>query len=110
MCRLQEAEERYENRESRPEDLELIEQLRQQLYEREMLVKRMEEEKQYFQRELVNRETNFNKVFNSDPKVGVLNPFQSKKVSLKSADFEKSTLASLAKQDFKEYMGYRMLV
>ena len=45
-----------------------------------MLMKRMDQEKQYFQRELVNRETNFNKVFNSDPKVGVLNPFE-KKVS-----------------------------
>ena len=51
-----------------------------QVHEREMLMKRMDQEKQYFQRELVNRETNFNKVFNSDPKVGVLNPFE-KKVS-----------------------------
>jgi len=30
--------------------------------------------------ELVNRETNFNKVFNADPKVGILNPLAVHKV------------------------------
>jgi hypothetical protein len=32
--------------------------------------------------ELVNRETNFNKVFNGDPKVGVLNPLTVAKVRI----------------------------
>ena len=41
----------------------------------------VQEEKRYFQMELVNRETNFNKVFNSDPKVGFLNPLTASKVS-----------------------------
>lgn len=39
-----------------------------------------QEEKRFFQMELVNRETNFNKVFNGDPKVGVLNPLTVAKV------------------------------
>lgn len=75
---LQEAEEKYHNRESRPEDLEAIAQLRDAIKEREMRMKTLIEEKQYYQMELVNRETNFNKVFNTDPKVGVLNPLQKK--------------------------------
>ncbi|XP_033756582.1 protein FAM184A-like [Pecten maximus] len=75
---LQEAEEKYHNRESRPEDLEAIAQLRDAIREREMRMKTLIEEKQYYQMELVNRETNFNKVFNTDPKVGVLNPLQKK--------------------------------
>ena len=35
ISRLEEAEERYANRESRPEDLELIEQLRSAILEKE---------------------------------------------------------------------------
>jgi len=40
----------------------------------------IQEEKRHYQMELVNRETNFNKVFNADPKVGVLNPLTIHKV------------------------------
>lgn len=76
---LDEAEERYANRESRPEDLELIEQLRQDVIEKEQRVKALIEEKKFYQMELVNRETNFNKVFSASPNVGVLNPLDSKK-------------------------------
>lgn len=33
-----------------------------------------QDEKRYYQLELVNRETNFNKVFNNNTNVGVINP------------------------------------
>lgn len=33
-----------------------------------------QEDNKFYQLELVNRETNFNKVFNSNPTVGVINP------------------------------------
>ncbi|XP_041368165.1 protein FAM184A-like [Gigantopelta aegis] len=81
QIQLDEAEERYDNRDSRPEDLELIEQLRDAIQEREMRIKEIIDEKRFYQLELVNRETNFNKVFNSSPNVGVLNPltFNNKK-------------------------------
>jgi hypothetical protein len=44
----------------------------------------LQDEKKHFQMELVNRETNFNKMFNGDPKVGVMNPlvFPTHKVRL----------------------------
>lgn len=71
---LDEAEERFSNRESRPDDLELIHQLRNAVAERELAMKKLLDDKKYYQMELVNRETNFNKVFNSTPNVGVLNP------------------------------------
>jgi hypothetical protein len=32
------------------------------------------DEKKYFQMELVNRENNFNKMFNTTPNIGVMNP------------------------------------
>ncbi|XP_013402625.1 protein FAM184A-like [Lingula anatina] len=76
---LEEAEDNYRNRESRPEDLEMIKQLQKALEDREEYMKRLEDEKKYYQLELVNRETNFNKVFNTQPNVGVLNPFMKPK-------------------------------
>ncbi|XP_046334607.2 protein FAM184A-like isoform X1 [Haliotis rufescens] len=79
QIQLEEAEERYENRESRPEDLELIQQLRDAIAEREQRLKEIMDEKRFYQLELVNRETNFNKVFNSSPNVGILNPLNVKK-------------------------------
>ena len=39
-----------------------------------------QDEKRFYQLELVNRETNFNKVFNTAPNVGVLNPLNASKV------------------------------
>ena len=36
------------------------------------------DEKRYFQMELLNRETNFNKVFKAAPNIGVINPLQAK--------------------------------
>ncbi|WAR21084.1 F184A-like protein [Mya arenaria] len=57
---LNEAEDKYNNRESRPEDLELIEQLRYSIREKEEKVRALI-------MELVNRETNFNKVFSASP-------------------------------------------
>ncbi|XP_050395937.1 protein FAM184A [Patella vulgata] len=75
---LQEAEERYRNRESRPEDLELIMQLRDSISERELRVKELIDEKRFYQLELVNRETNFNKIFNTTQNIGVLNPLTAK--------------------------------
>ena len=38
----------------------------------------LQEEKKFFQMELVNRETNFNKVFSASPNVGILNPLDAK--------------------------------
>lgn len=71
---LAEAEDKYNHRDSRPEDLELIHQQREEISEREMRIKQLIDEKRFYQLELVNRETNFNKVFNTTPNVGVLNP------------------------------------
>ncbi|CAL1533031.1 unnamed protein product [Lymnaea stagnalis] len=76
---LEEARERYSRRESRPEDLELIDSLRCEVSEREIRIKDLIDEKRFYQLELVNRETNFNKVFSASPNVGVLNPFQKPK-------------------------------
>ncbi|XP_033125471.1 protein FAM184A-like [Anneissia japonica] len=86
QIKLAEAEEKYNRRDSRPEDLEEIFRLKYKLTEQEQLMRKFEEEKRYFQMELVNRETNFNKVFNSSPNVGVINPLMKKKKGEKAPD------------------------
>ncbi|XP_078068850.1 protein FAM184A isoform X3 [Mustelus asterias] len=76
---LEEADEKYNNRESRPEDLQLITELKEMISERDQLTKKLMDDKKFYQLELVNRETNFNKVFNASPNVGVINPLAKQK-------------------------------
>uniref|UniRef100_A0A8C5FUF2 Protein FAM184A/B N-terminal domain-containing protein n=1 Tax=Gadus morhua TaxID=8049 RepID=A0A8C5FUF2_GADMO len=77
---LEGTEDKFRNRESRPEDLAAIAELRAMVTERETLVKKLVDDKKFYQLELVNRETGFSKVFNSSANVGVINPLV--KVSL----------------------------
>uniref|UniRef100_A0A8B9FCX7 Protein FAM184A/B N-terminal domain-containing protein n=1 Tax=Amazona collaria TaxID=241587 RepID=A0A8B9FCX7_9PSIT len=84
---LEEMEEKYKNRESRPEDLQLISELKDLIAERDQLIKKLIEDKKFCQLELVNRETNYNKMFNASPNVGVINPLvKQKKKNDKSAN------------------------
>ncbi|XP_032441487.1 protein FAM184A isoform X1 [Xiphophorus hellerii] len=83
---LEGTEEKFRNRESRPEDLQVIAELKEMVSERESLVKKLVDDKKFYQLELVNRETNFNKVFNASPNVGVINPLiKQKKKNEKAA-------------------------
>lgn len=72
-------QERWETRESRPEDLDRIRQLEEQMIEKDKLVKKTMEEMVFFKRELLNREENFNKRFNNNVNVGVMQVIKPKK-------------------------------
>ncbi|XP_053447416.1 protein FAM184A isoform X2 [Nycticebus coucang] len=76
---LEEMEEKYLMRESKPEDIQMIAELKALLTERDQIIKKLIEDNKFYQLELVNRETNFNKVFNSSPTVGVINPLTKQK-------------------------------
>ena len=54
---------KYENRESRQEDLDDKAELERRLREAEAEVSKVQEEMKYFKLELQNREQNFNKTF-----------------------------------------------
>ncbi|XP_036173836.1 protein FAM184A isoform X5 [Myotis myotis] len=79
QMRLEEMEEKYLKRESKPEDVQMITELKTMLTERDHVIKKLIEDNKFYQLELVNRETNFNKVFNSSPTVGVINPLTKQK-------------------------------
>ena len=74
LYRLKELHERFLKRESRQEDIELINSLKKKLAEYEERFRMLKDEKKYFQMELLNRENNFNKVFNNTPNIGIINP------------------------------------
>uniref|UniRef100_A0ABI7XPI4 Protein FAM184A/B N-terminal domain-containing protein n=1 Tax=Felis catus TaxID=9685 RepID=A0ABI7XPI4_FELCA len=76
---LEEMEEKYLMRESKPEDIQMITELKAMLTERDQVIKKLIEDNKFYQLELVNRETNFNKMFNSSPSVGVINPLTKQK-------------------------------
>lgn len=70
--------ERYQNRESRPEDIQRIAQLEREMVEKDELVLKTKEEMLYFKREMLNREENYNQKFGRSPNVGVMNPLKTK--------------------------------
>jgi hypothetical protein len=70
-------ENKLKNRESRQEDIELIGLLRRELADTKSALTSLNNEKKYFQMELVNRENNFNKIFNASPNIGIINPLNS---------------------------------
>ena len=81
ICSIDETEERLRQRPSREEDIEAIQQLQHTVMEQDMLCKRLNDERKHYRKELVNREENFNKMFNASPNVGVLDPIGINKVS-----------------------------
>ena len=65
----------FDDRPSKEEDLRLIQKLQQLLEQREDDLRRAWQELKFFKLELINRENNYNKMFNATPNVGVLDPF-----------------------------------
>lgn len=89
--KLQEAEELYNNRPSRDEvqhiHVQHIHDLQETVLQQDVYCQKLQEEKKKYKLELVNREENFNKMFNSSPNVGFLNPIElNKKKSAKKKE------------------------
>ena len=72
--RFLELQELYENRPSRPEDLELVRQLQEDVAQKDALLKKAAEDMKFYKLELINREDSYNKMFGTNPNVGVINP------------------------------------
>eukprot|EP00501_MAST-03F_sp_TOSAG23-6_P002367 GSMAST32.ASY1.ANO1.2473.1 assembled CDS len=84
--RLQAIQEKYENRESRPEDTSRIAELELECSNHSKIVKKMMQEMKFYKLELVNRENNYNKMFKGGGgmgglNVGVIDPLANKKSS-----------------------------
>jgi hypothetical protein len=69
---LQQMQSKWDNRESRSEDIEMIRKLHTDVTERNRLIERITEELNVVRRELLNREEVYNQKFNRSPNVGVM--------------------------------------
>jgi hypothetical protein len=78
QAELDKMERRYQNRDSREDDLARIRALEQELVDKDELVVKTREEMMYFKREMLNREESYNVKFNSKPNVGVMQVIKSK--------------------------------
>ena len=72
--RYQELSELYDGRPSRPEDLELIKKLRKENAQKDELLAKAAEDMKMYKLELENREFSYNKMFGTNPNVGVMDP------------------------------------
>lgn len=61
-------------RPSKEEDLKLIYELQEELMIKEKLLKKAEDDMEFYKMTLIHSEENYNKVFGSNPKVGNYNP------------------------------------
>ena len=71
----------FEDRPSREEDIRLIQRLQEAVAKKEEELKVAWESLKFFKLELINRENVYNKMFNANPNVGILVPFEAKTVS-----------------------------
>ena len=55
-----ELQELYEDRPSRPEDLEMIRQLQEDIIQKDNLLKKAAEDMKFYKLELINREASYN--------------------------------------------------
>ncbi|GIQ81425.1 FAM184 family protein [Kipferlia bialata] len=69
---IREWELRYADRESRPEDLEMVRRLRREVEEKDRMLEQAVSDMRFYKLELKNREENYNKTFSRRPNAGVM--------------------------------------
>lgn len=77
----------FEQRPSRVEDLETMKLLKREINIRDEEINKMNDKMKFFKLELINREQNYNKIFNANPHIGVLNPLENKVKTFKFLTF-----------------------
>lgn len=68
----------YQQRPSRPEDLDLVKQLQDDILAKEQALKKAAEDMKFYKLELINREQSYNTMFGTNPNVGLMNPLGAK--------------------------------
>ena len=65
-----ELQELYEGRPSRPEDLDMIRDQNEQIEQKDLFIKKQEDDMKFYKLELINREQSYNQMFGTNPTVG----------------------------------------
>ena len=61
--RFMELQELYEQRPSRPEDLDMLKDLEEQIVRKDEFIKKQEDDMKFYKLELINREQSYNQMF-----------------------------------------------
>ena len=61
--KFQKLQELYEGRPSRPEDLDMIKDLDEQIVQKDAFIKKQEDDMKFYKLELINREQSYNQMF-----------------------------------------------
>ena len=69
--RFMELQELYEQRPSRPEDLDMLKDLEEQIVRKDEFIKKQEDDMKFYKLELINREQSYNQMFGTAPMVGM---------------------------------------
>ncbi len=85
--RFEEITNLYDGRPARPEDLELIQSLQEEVLTKEAAIKKAAEDMRFYKLELINREQSYNAMFGAQPNVGLMNPIQTKGAQKMMAPF-----------------------
>jgi chromosome segregation ATPase len=72
-------QEKYENRESRLEDVDMIRDLKTDIDNKKRQIQMMKNELEFIKKEVINREDVYNRIFNTKPNVGTMKPLDMKK-------------------------------
>ena len=59
-------------RPSRPEDLDMIRDLDEQIQQKDTFIKKQEEDMKFYKLELINREQSYNQMFGTAPNIGTI--------------------------------------
>jgi len=65
-----ELQDLYEGRPSRPEDLEMLRDLNEQIVRKDEFIKKQEDDMKFYKLELINREQSYNQMFGTTPMLG----------------------------------------
>ena len=68
--RFIELQELYEQRPSRPEDLDMLKDLDEQIVQKDAFIKKQEDDMKFYKLELINREQSYNQMFGTTPMMG----------------------------------------
>ena len=65
--KFSELQQLYDKRPSRPEDLDMIKDLGEQIEQKDAFIKKQEEDMRFYKLELINREQSYNQMFGTTP-------------------------------------------
>jgi hypothetical protein len=88
---------KFEERPSKKKDLKKIMFLKEQVKEKDREMQKIISNTEYYRLELINRENNFNKIFNKLPQIGVMNPLKITQKAKKTNSRKKTPFREILK-------------